>query len=65
MRHTEADRDYLLDGAGRYRSFPAWLASMTQEPAWSKVTVAPEIEYTEAMDGSMVIAPAENPAKLR
>jgi hypothetical protein len=28
---------------------------MTQVPAWLKVTVAPEIEHTEGLDGSMVI----------
>ena len=33
---------------------PAWLASMTQVPGWAKATVAPEIEHTEALAGSML-----------
>ena len=41
-------------GAGWYRAFPAWFASMTHLPALLKVTVEPEIEHTEPLPGSML-----------
>jgi hypothetical protein len=41
-------------GAAWYVALPAWLASMTHEPAWLKVTVEPETEHTEVLDGSML-----------
>ena len=40
--------------AAWYLVLPAWLASMTQVPGLSKVTVEPEIEHTERLAGSML-----------
>jgi hypothetical protein len=41
-------------GAAWYLVLPAWLASMTQVPGLSKVTVEPEMEHAELLAGSML-----------
>ena len=40
--------------AAWYWALPAWLASMTHEPGWLKVTVEPTAEHTEVLAGSML-----------